>query len=140
MIIGLGTDLCDIGRVTRALARFPGRFENRLYTEREQARAERRLAKRAARYAQMFAAKEACSKALGTGLRKGVFWRDMEVVPLASGKPTLRLTGGARARMRALTPDGMEARIEVSLSDESGLANAVVIIFAVAATTLDRGE
>ncbi len=133
MIIGLGTDLCDIGRVERTLKRFPGRFENRLYTEGEQARAERRPAKRAARYAQMFAAKEACSKALGTGFRKGVFWRDMELVPLPSGKPTLRLTGGARARMQSLTPAGMRAEVEVSLSDESGLANAVVIIFAVPA-------
>jgi len=140
MIIGLGTDLCDIGRVARTLTRFPGRFERRLYTERERARAERRPALRAARYAQMFAAKEACSKALGTGFRKGVFWRDMEVVPLASGKPTLRLTGGARARMRALTPDGMRAAVEVSLSDESGLANAVVIIFAVPCSALDRDE
>ncbi len=140
MIIGLGTDLCDIGRVAQTLRRFPGRFENRLYTEREQARAERRPATRAARYAQMFAAKEACSKALGTGFRQGVFWRDMEVVPLPSGKPTLRLTGGAQARMRALTPEGMRPEVEVSLSDESGLANAVVIIFAVPATALDRGK
>ena len=140
MIIGLGTDLCDIGRVAQTLKRFPGRFENRLYTEREQARAERRPATRAARYAQMFAAKEACSKALGTGFRKGVFWRDMEVVPLRSGKPTLRLTGGAQARMRALTPEGMRPEVEVSLSDESGLANAVVIIFAVPAAALDRGK
>ncbi len=133
MILGLGTDLCDIARIADSLKRFPGRFENRLYTESEQARAERRPFNRDGRYAQMFAAKEACSKALGTGFRKGVFWRDMEVVHLRSGKPTLRLSGGALERMRALTPDGMEARVELSLSDESGLANAVVIIFAVPA-------
>ena len=123
MIIGLGTDLCDIGRIADTLKRFPERFENRLYTEREQARANRRPNNRAGRYAQMFAAKEACSKALGTGFRKGVFWRDMEVVHLRSGKPTLELTGG--------TPAGMRAQVELSLTDESGLANAVVIIFAV---------
>ena len=133
MIIGLGTDLCDIDRVENTLKRFPGRFENRLYTEQEQARAERRLHNRAGRYAQMFAAKEACSKALGTGFRQGVFWRDMEVVHLRSGKPTLELCGGALARMQRLTPDGMRAQVELSLTDESGLANAVVIIFAVPA-------
>ncbi len=131
MIIGLGTDLCDIGRVKETLKRFPGRFEDRLYTEQEQARADRWPFKRAERYAQMFAAKEACSKALGSGFRRGVFWRDMEVVHLRSGKPTLRLTGGALERMMALTPAGMQAQVELSLTDESGLANAVVIIFAV---------
>lgn len=131
MIIGLGTDLCDIARVAETLKRFPGRFENRLYTEREQARAERRAHNRDGRYAQMFAAKEACSKALGTGFRKGVFWRDMEVIHLRSGKPTMELSGGALARMQALTPEGMRAQVELSLTDESGLANAVVIIFAV---------
>ncbi len=133
MIIGLGTDLCDIARVENSLKRFPGRFENRLYTEQEQARAERRPHNRAGRYAQMFAAKEACSKALGTGFRQGVFWRDMEVVHLRSGKPTLELRGGALARMQKLTPDGMRSQVELSLTDESGLANAVVIIFAVPA-------
>ncbi|MFT6581444.1 MAG: holo-[acyl-carrier protein] synthase [Alphaproteobacteria bacterium] len=134
MIIGLGTDLCDIGRIEETLKRFPGRFEARLYTEREQQRADRRPHKRAERYAQMFAAKEACSKALGTGFRKGVFWRDMEVVPLPSGKPTLHITGGALRMMQELTPPGMQAAVEISLSDESGLANAVVIIFAVPAS------
>lgn len=133
MILGLGTDLCDIGRVAESLKRFPGRFENRCFTEQEQARADRRPHKRNDRYAQMFAAKEACSKALGTGFRQGVFWRDMEVVHLRSGKPTMRLTGGALARMKALTPEGMQAQVEVSLTDESGMANAVVIIFAVSA-------
>tara|TARA_B100000029_G_scaffold326422_1_gene318883 strand:- start:56 stop:457 length:402 start_codon:yes stop_codon:yes gene_type:complete len=133
MIIGLGTDLCDIDRIAQTLERFPGRFENRLYTEQERARAERRPHNRAGRYAQMFAAKEACSKALGTGFRQGVFWRDMEVVHLRSGKPTLELRGGALARMQKLTPEGMRAQVELSLTDESGLANAVVIIFAVPA-------
>jgi holo-[acyl-carrier protein] synthase len=133
MIIGLGTDLCDIARIVETLERFPGRFVNRIYTEQEQARAERRPHKRADRYAQMFAAKEACSKALGTGFRRGVFWRDMEVVHLRSGKPTMQLTGGALARMESLTPEGMRAQVEVSLTDESGLANAVVIIFAIPA-------
>jgi holo-[acyl-carrier protein] synthase len=133
MIIGLGTDLCDIARVAKTLEQFPGRFENRLYTVQEQARAERRTHNRAGRYAQMFAAKEACSKALGTGFRQGVFWRDMEVVHLRSGKPTLQLSGGTLARMESLTPEGMRAQVELSLTDESGLANAVVIIFAVPA-------
>ena len=131
MIIGLGTDLCDIERVEKTLQRFPRRFENRLFTKQEQERAERRPHNRAGRYAQMFAAKEACSKALGTGFREGVFWRDMEVVHLRSGKPTLVLRGGALARMQKLTPEGMRTRIELSLTDESALANAVVIIFTV---------
>ena len=131
MIIGLGTDLCDIERVEKTLQRFPRRFENRLFTKQEQERAERRPHNRAGRYAQMFAAKEACAKALGTGFREGVFWRDMEVVHLRSGKPTMVLRGGALARMQKLTPEGMRTRIELSLTDESALANAVVIIFTV---------
>ena len=131
MIIGLGTDLCDIERVEKTLQRFPRRFENRLFTKQEQERADRRPHNRAGRYAQMFAAKEACSKALGTGFREGVFWRDMEVVHLRSGKPTMVLRGGALARMQKLTPEGMRTRIELSLTDESALANAVVIIFTV---------
>ena len=131
MIIGLGTDLCDIERVEKTLQRFPRRFENRLFTKQEQERAERRPHNRAGRYAQMFAAKEACSKALGTGFREGVFWRDMEVVHLRSGKPTMVLRGGALARMQKLTPEGMRAQVELSLTDESALANAVVIIFTV---------
>lgn len=133
MIIGLGTDLCEIERISKTLRRFPGRFQNRLFTEHEQVRAERRSHNRASRYAQMFAAKEACSKALGTGFRQSVFWRDMEVVHLRSGKPTLELRGGALARMQKLTPDGMRAQVELSLTDDAGLANAVVIIFAVPA-------
>ena len=131
MIIGLGTDLCEIERVEKTLQRFPRRFENRLFTKQEQERAERRPHNRAGRYAQMFAAKEACSKALGTGFRQGVFWRDLEVVHLKSGKPTMELRGGALARMQKLTPEGMRAQVELSLTDESTLANAVVIIFTV---------
>lgn len=133
MIIGIGTDLCDISRIQKSLIRFGDRFCNRVYTEQEQARAERRPAKRADRYAQMFAAKEACSKALGTGLRQGVFWRDMEVVPLPSGKPTMRLKGGALERLKALTPADMVPQVDVSLTDESGLAHGMVIISAVPA-------
>lgn len=133
MIIGIGTDLCDISRIQTSLARFGERFCERVYTPEEQTRAERRPLKRADRYAQMFAAKEACSKALGTGLRQGVFWRDMEVVPLPSGKPTMRLHGGALERLHALTPVGMVPQVDVSLTDESGLAHGMVIISAVPA-------
>lgn len=132
MIIGIGTDLCDIGRIAEALDRFGERFTHRLYTPQERMRAERRGPEaRAARYAQMFAAKEACSKALGTGFRQGVFWRDMEVVPLPSGKPTLHLTGGALLRLEKLIPQGFRALSDVTLTDESGLAQAVVVLSAV---------
>jgi len=132
MIIGIGTDLCDIGRIAEALDRFGERFTHRLYTDQERMRAERRgPAARAARYAQMFAAKEACSKALGTGFRQGVFWRDMEVVPLASGKPTLKLGGGALLRLEKLIPRGFRSMSDVTLTDESGLAQAVVVLSAV---------
>ncbi|MDJ0684856.1 MAG: holo-ACP synthase [Alphaproteobacteria bacterium] len=140
MIIGLGTDLCDIGRVARTLARFGERFTNRLYTEQERRRADRRPDRRADRYAQMFAAKEACSKALGTGFRQGVFWRDMEVVHLPSGKPTLSLTGGALARLEALTPSGFRPLADVTLTDESGLAQAVVILSAAPDSWPDRSS
>lgn len=140
MIIGLGTDLCDIRRIEATLERFGERFVNRLYTEQEQRRAERRPARRADRYAQMFAAKEACSKALGTGFRKGVFWRDMEVVPLPSGKPTLSITGGARTRLLSLVPDGFKPLANVTLTDESGLAQAVVVLSAIPADWPDPVE
>ncbi len=130
MIIGTGTDLCDIKRIQDSLDKFGSRFMDRLFTEKEQARAEKRPLKRADRYAQMFAAKEACSKALGTGFREGVFWRDMEVVPEKSGKPTLQLHGGAYEKMMSLIPDGMTPQVNVSLTDESGLAHAMVIISA----------
>lgn len=133
MIVGTGTDLCEISRIAASLERFGTRFAQRCFTERERMRAERKPAKRADRYAQMFAAKEACSKALGTGFRKGVFWRDMEVVPLPSGKPTLVLHGGAKARAESLMPPGHVPLVDVSLTDEAGLAHAMVILSAVTA-------
>ena len=134
MIIGIGNDLIDIRRIERTLERFGDRFINRIYTDVEQKKSERR-ANRTASYAKRFAAKEACSKALGTGFRKGVFWRDMGVVNLKGGKPTIALTGGAAKRLAELTPDGMEAQIDVSLTDEPPLAEASVIISAVQKNT-----
>lgn len=131
-VIGLGSDLVDIGRIERTLARFGERFTQRIFTEVERERSERR-ATRAASYARRFAAKEACSKALGTGFRRGVFWRDMAVVNLPGGKPTMKLTGGAAERLKSLTPPGMEARIDVSLTDEPPTAQAIVLITAVPA-------
>lgn len=131
MILGTGTDLCDIQRIELTLARFGDRFTHRLYTERERVRADRRPHRRADRYAQFFAAKEACSKALGTGFRQGVFWRDMEVISLPSGKPCLQLTGGAKERLSLLTPPGFRALADISLTDEAGLAHAMVVLSAV---------
>ncbi len=130
MIIGLGNDLCDIRRIEKSLERFGERFVQRVFTEVEQKRSEGR-ATRAASYAKRFAAKEACAKALGTGLRAGVFWRDMGVINLKSGRPTLALTGGALARLQKITPVGMTAQIDLSITDEYPLAQAVVIISAV---------
>ena len=130
MIIGIGSDLCDARRIERAIERHGERFLARIFTDIERARAERR-ANRVETYAKRFAAKEACAKALGTGLRAGVFWRDMGVVNLPGGRPTMRLTGGALARLQAITPAGCEARIEVSLTDEGPTAQAIVIISAV---------
>jgi len=132
VIIGIGNDLCDIRRIEKSLARFGDRFVQRIFTETEQKRSEGR-ATRAASYAKRFAAKEACSKALGTGFRRGVFWRDMGVTNLRSGKPTLALTGGALARLREITPAGMSAQIDLTLTDEFPLAQAFVIISAVPA-------
>lgn len=130
MILGIGVDTIDIRRIERSLARFGDRFTHRVYTELERARAERRPEQRAASYAKRFAAKEACSKALGTGLKKGVFWRNMGVANLASGQPTLRLTGGAAGRLAALTPAGHIAHIHLSLTDDYPLAVGFVIISA----------
>jgi holo-[acyl-carrier protein] synthase len=129
MIIGLGNDVIDIRRIERTIERFGERFLGRIFTDIERERSERR-AGRVASYAKRFAAKEACSKALGTGIRRGVYWRDMGVVNLGSGKPTLKLTGGARKRLRELTPEGMVARVDLTMTDESLLAEAVVIISA----------
>jgi holo-[acyl-carrier protein] synthase len=127
MILGIGSDLCDIRRIEKSLGRFGDRFTHRIFTEGERAKSDRRAA-RAASYARRFAAKEACSKALGTGMNLGVFWRDMEVVNLPGGRPTLRLTGGALERLRSMTPPGHEARIHVSLTDDPPLAQAFVVI------------
>jgi len=127
MIVGLGSDICDIRRIEATLARYGERFTRRVFTEGERARAERRPGA-AATYAKRFAAKEACAKALGTGLRRGVFWRDMEVVNLASGQPTLRLAGGAASRLASLTPAGFTAGISLSMTDEYPYAQAVVVI------------
>jgi holo-[acyl-carrier protein] synthase len=129
MILGIGTDLVDIRRIEQTIARHGDRFINRIYTETERARAERR-ANRIDTYAKRFAAKEACAKALGTGFRRGVFFRDMGVVNLPSGKPTLRLTGGALKRLEAITPAGWEAQIDLALTDEYPLAQAFVVISA----------
>ena len=130
MIIGVGSDLIDIRRVEKTLKRFPERFKNRIFTETERRKSDRR-ANRAASYAKRFAAKEACSKALGTGFRRGVFWRDLGVVNLKSGKPTMALTGGARARLASLIPEGMAPQIDLTITDDFPLAQAVVIISAV---------
>jgi holo-[acyl-carrier protein] synthase len=130
MIIGIGNDLIDIRRIERTLKRFGPRFIDRIYTATEQEKSDRR-ADSAASYAKRFAAKEACSKALGTGFRRGVYWRDMGVVNLRGGKPTIHLTGGAAARLAELVPAGMVAQIDVSLTDEPPLAQATVIISAV---------
>jgi holo-[acyl-carrier protein] synthase len=130
MIIGFGIDLCDIRRVEESLTRFGDRFVNRCFTEIERQRSDKR-AGRAASYAKRFAAKEACAKALGTGMSNGVFWRDMGVVNLSSGRPTLCLTGGAAARLTLLTPKGYTAILHLTLTDEYPLAQAQVIIEAV---------
>ena len=130
MIVGVGSDLADIRRVERVLQRFGPRFVARVFTEVERARSERK-GDRAASYAKRFAAKEACSKALGTGIHGGVFWRDMGVVNAPSGKPTMRLTGGAAERLQALIPEGMTAAIHLSLTDDHPYAQAFVIIEAI---------
>lgn len=130
MILGVGSDLCDIRRIERTLARFGERFTARVFTETEIARAQRRPDKAAATLAKRFAAKEACAKALGTGMSHGVFWRDMGVANAPGGRPTLRLTGGAARRLQSLVPEGYEPRIDLSLTDEHPMAQAFVIISA----------
>ncbi|MEK9645525.1 MAG: holo-ACP synthase [Alphaproteobacteria bacterium] len=132
MIIGIGSDLIDIRRVERTLERFGERFTARCFTDLEREKSDRRRL-RAESYAKRYAAKEACSKALGTGFRKGVFWRDLGVVNLPSGKPTMALTGGALLRLQEITPDGMEAKIDLTITDEPPIAQALVIITAVPA-------
>ncbi|MEK9969848.1 MAG: holo-ACP synthase [Ferrovibrio sp.] len=130
MIIGLGSDLIDIRRIEQTIERFGDRFLNRIFTPVERARSDRRQLTRIESYAKRYAAKEACSKALGTGFRKGVFWRDMGVVNLSGGKPSMALTGGALARLESLLPAGYEAQIDISLTDEPPMAQAIVIISA----------
>ncbi len=130
MIIGLGNDLIDIRRIEKTLERFGARFTARVFTKTEQRKSDRR-ATRAASYAKRFAAKEACAKALGTGVpRRGVHWRDLGVVNLPSGKPTMALTRGAAARLKEITPAGMIAQIDVTITDDYPLAQAIVIISA----------
>lgn len=138
MILGIGNDLIDIRRIEATIERFGDRFLERVFTEAERTKSEAR-ASRAASYAKRFAAKEACAKALGTGLRHGVYWRDMGVVNLPSGRPTLRLTGGAAQQLKRLTPDGFEARIDLTLTDDFPLAEAVVIISGIPAKADLRG-
>jgi holo-[acyl-carrier protein] synthase len=130
MILGIGSDIVDVRRIERAIGRHGDRFLDRIFTPIERAKAERR-ARRFETYAKRFAAKEACAKALGTGFRAGVFWRDMGVVNLPSGRPTMLLTGGALARLRAITPAHCEARIDVTITDEGPTAQALVVISAV---------
>lgn len=127
MIIGIGNDLCEIARVEKTLARYGERFTQRCFTEIERVKSDRR-AQRAASYAKRFAAKEACAKALGTGLNFGVYWRDMGVVNLPSGKPTMQLTNGAAAILTRLVPKGMKPHIHLTITDDNGMAQAFVII------------
>ncbi|MCC3305068.1 holo-ACP synthase [Sneathiella sp. HT1-7] len=129
-IIGIGNDIIDIRRIEKTLDRFGERFINRIYTEVEIKKSERRL-NRAESYAKRYAAKEACSKALGTGFRRGVFWKDMGVVNLPSGKPTIALTGGALAQLMRITPAGMRTEIHLTITDEPPQAQAIVLITAI---------
>jgi holo-[acyl-carrier protein] synthase len=138
MILGVGNDIIDIRRIEATLDRFGNRFLDRIFTDIERRKSEARAA-RAASYAKRFAAKEACAKALGTGFRRGVFWRDMGVVNLPTGRPTLALTGGAAAQLRRITPDGYEARIDLTLTDDYPLAEAMVIISGLPTKTDRRG-
>jgi len=136
MIIGIGNDMIDIRRVERTIERYGERFLERVFTETERLKSDGRAA-RAASYAKRFAAKEACAKALGTGFRQGVFWRDMGVVNLPSGRPTLQLTGGAARALAHLTPDGHEIRIDLSITDDFPTAQAIVIISAIRVSLRD---
>ncbi len=130
MILGIGSDLIDVRRIAKVIERHGDRFLDRIFTAAERARAERR-AKSIETYAKRFAAKEACSKALGTGIRAGVWWRDMGVINLPSGRPTMQLTGGALTRLVAITPAGCDARIDLTITDEGPMAQALVVISAV---------
>jgi len=134
MILGLGNDIIDIRRIERTIQRYGERFLDRVFTDTERRKSDPR-ATRAASYAKRFAAKEACAKALGTGLRAGVFWRDMGVINLPSGRPTMVLTGGAAAQLKRITPAGFAARIDVTLTDDFPQAQAVVLISGVAVSS-----
>jgi holo-[acyl-carrier protein] synthase len=136
MIIGIGNDMIDIRRVERTIERYGERFLERVFTDIERRKSDARTM-RAASYAKRFAAKEACAKALGTGFRQGVFWRDMGVVNLPSGRPTLELTGGAARALARLTPDGHEVRIDLSITDDFPTAQAIVIISAIRVSLRD---
>ena len=133
MILGIGNDIVDIRRIERTLERYGERFVARIFTEVERQRSERRRL-RVESYAKRFAAKEACSKALGTGFRRGVYWRDLGVVNLPSGRPTMALTGGAAEHLRQLTPEGYQPRIDLTITDEYPLAQAIVVISCLPAT------
>jgi len=137
VIIGLGSDLIDIRRIEKTIERHGDRFISRIFTEIEQRKSEAR-AQRAASYAKRFAAKEACAKALGTGLARGVFWRDMGVVNLPGGKPTMQLTGGAARRLQALVPEGMQPVVHLTITDDYPLAQAFVVIEAIPNLHQDR--
>ena len=139
MIIGLGSDMVDVRRIARSIERYGERFLARIFTAAERAKAESR-ANAVETYAKRFAAKEACSKALGTGFRSGVFWRDMGVVNLPTGQPTLKLTGGAARRLAEITPPGLKADISLTLTDDYPLAQAIVIISAVAEAPQRKGN
>jgi holo-[acyl-carrier protein] synthase len=132
MILGIGSDISDVRRIGKVIERHGDRFLSRIFTDAERARAERRKT-RVETYAKRFAAKEACAKALGTGIRSGVWWRDMGVINLPSGRPTMRLTGGALRRLQAITPPGHEAQIDLTIADEGPMAVAFVVISAVPA-------
>lgn len=131
MILGVGTDLCDIRRIEKTLTRFDARFTARIYTPEERAKADKRGPARANRYAMFYAAKEATAKALGTGFRDNVFWRDLQVSNLPSGQPLMTLSNGALERLQTLTPEGFEPQIDISLTDEYPMAHAMVVISAV---------
>jgi len=130
MILGVGSDITDIRRIEKVIERHGERFLGRIFTDTERARAERKK-NRVQTYAKRFAAKEACSKALGTGIRGGVWWRDMGVVNLSSGRPTMQLSGGALKRLEMMTPQGFDVRIDLTITDEGPMAHALVIISAV---------
>jgi holo-[acyl-carrier protein] synthase len=136
VILGLGNDIIDIRRIEKTIERYGDRFLGRVFTDTERKKSDARVG-RAASYAKRFAAKEACAKALGTGFRRGVFWRDMGVVNLRSGRPTMVLTGGAAEQLGRITPPGFAARVDVSLTDDFPLAQAVVVISGVPAA--DKG-